>query len=77
MWIKSYTPVHDDTGLNDDWWHERGFSLTGSASMVHRNLIRDGSGRYRGYIYCNGREVVLMTTVEDANRTMLAHGLPT
>ncbi len=73
MLTKAHTPIHEDTDLNDDWWRERGFSLLGDSTVVFRNFIRDGSGRYDGYILFMGRNLHRMLTVAEANSVMLQY----
>lgn len=72
MKTQTYTPLHEDQNLNDDWWHTRGYSLTGIESVVHRNFMRDGSGRFDGYGVVTSRiSAVWPKTVFEAEQALV------
>ncbi len=60
---KEYIPVHKDLNLNDAWWIHTGLEI---GKQVHHNVIREGSGRYDGYVISipHGEVIEVKTTWE-------------
>lgn len=65
--MRTYTPLHDDLSLNNEWFESRDFKL---GVDFFYNAIRDGSGRFYGYIVPIGEypniETHSIRTVEQA-----------
>jgi len=66
--MRTYTPIHEDPNLNDDWWAAKGLKL---GEDIYYNAIRDGSGRFDGYVTVIKREVYVMRTLAHAEEVIL------
>lgn len=74
--MRSYDkPLHADTNLNDDWWASKHITICWHdrpVFQVHHNAIRDGSGRFDGYlVHDHGKAMVCVRTVAEAEAAIV------